>query len=161
MTSPTHPGGPGGPGGHILILFWIKPNQGQNTSPWAWHCWTPGLVFHLKVNKMLGKRILSLETTFLCIKLVAFQISAKRGREDGFVFAWVWVSVTDKWLHSCLKNNRNNRNYWREERTAMCYEETLPRVFLARKRWVEKTKFHLEKVFCCFLLLPEITSFLK
>ena len=28
----------------ILVLSWIEPNQGQNTSPWAWHCWTPGLV---------------------------------------------------------------------------------------------------------------------
>ena len=26
---------------HILVLSWIKPNQGQKTSPWAWHCWTP------------------------------------------------------------------------------------------------------------------------
>ena len=23
----------------FLILFWNKPNQKQNTSPWAWHCW--------------------------------------------------------------------------------------------------------------------------
>ena len=29
---------------HILVLSWIEPNQGQNSSPWAWHCWTPGLV---------------------------------------------------------------------------------------------------------------------
>ena len=29
---------------HIQVLSWIDPNQGQNTSPWAWHCWTPGLV---------------------------------------------------------------------------------------------------------------------
>ena len=29
----------------------IEPNQGQNTSPWAWHGWTPGLVLVLiKVN---------------------------------------------------------------------------------------------------------------
>lgn len=26
------------------ILSWIGPNQGQNTSHWAWHYWTPGLV---------------------------------------------------------------------------------------------------------------------
>ena len=32
---------------HIPVLSQIKPNQGQNTSPWAWHCWTPGLVFFL------------------------------------------------------------------------------------------------------------------
>ena len=29
---------------NILILSWIKSNQGQKTSLWAWHCWTPGLV---------------------------------------------------------------------------------------------------------------------
>ena len=29
---------------HILVLSWIKPKQGQSTSPWAWHCWTPGLL---------------------------------------------------------------------------------------------------------------------
>ena len=28
----------------ILVLSWIEPNQGLNTSPWASHCWTPGLV---------------------------------------------------------------------------------------------------------------------
>ena len=28
---------------HILLSS-IEPNQGQNTCPWAWHCWTPGLV---------------------------------------------------------------------------------------------------------------------
>ena len=27
--------------------IWSWENQGQNTSPWAWHCWTPGLVFLL------------------------------------------------------------------------------------------------------------------
>ena len=25
---------------HTLILSWIEPNQRQNTSQWAWHCWT-------------------------------------------------------------------------------------------------------------------------
>ena len=29
---------------NIPVLSWIKPNQGRNTSPWAWHCWTPGPV---------------------------------------------------------------------------------------------------------------------
>ena len=33
---------------HILILFWIKLNQEQNTTPWAWHCWTPSLVVSCK-----------------------------------------------------------------------------------------------------------------
>ena len=28
----------------VLVLSYLEPNQGQNTSPWAWHCWTPGLV---------------------------------------------------------------------------------------------------------------------
>ena len=30
----------------VLLYFWFSPNpnQGQNTSPWAWHCWMPGLV---------------------------------------------------------------------------------------------------------------------
>ena len=23
------------------IIFWIKSNQKQNTSPWAWHCCMP------------------------------------------------------------------------------------------------------------------------
>ena len=31
----------------LLVLSWIEPNQGQNTSLWAWHCWTPGLVILL------------------------------------------------------------------------------------------------------------------
>ena len=30
---------------HIPVLSYIKPNQHQNASPWAWHCLTPGLVF--------------------------------------------------------------------------------------------------------------------
>ena len=29
-----------------LILPWIKPNQEENTSPWAWHFWTPSLVLY-------------------------------------------------------------------------------------------------------------------
>ena len=32
-------------------MSWIEPNQGQNTSPWAWHCWTPGLVKLLYLNQ--------------------------------------------------------------------------------------------------------------
>ena len=38
---------------HILVLSWNKPYQGQNTSPWAWHCWTPDLdyfVVRISVN---------------------------------------------------------------------------------------------------------------
>ena len=35
---------------HIPVLSLIKPNQGQNTSPWAWHCWTPGLVNLVSFN---------------------------------------------------------------------------------------------------------------
>ena len=30
-----------------LILSWIKSNQEENTSPWAWHCWTPSLVLYV------------------------------------------------------------------------------------------------------------------
>ena len=30
---------------HIPVLSSIEPNQRQNTSSWAWHCWTPGLVY--------------------------------------------------------------------------------------------------------------------
>ena len=37
---------------HILILSWIEPNQGQKTSPWAWHCWTPGLVHNTGQMKL-------------------------------------------------------------------------------------------------------------
>ena len=29
---------------HIPVLSYLEPNQGQNTSSWAWHCWTPGLL---------------------------------------------------------------------------------------------------------------------
>ena len=36
---------------HILVLSWIEPNQGQNTSPWAWHCWTPDLVLFTNKDK--------------------------------------------------------------------------------------------------------------
>ena len=39
-------------------LGWIEPNQGQNTSPWAWHCWTPDLVIsHKSFNSFLGRAI--------------------------------------------------------------------------------------------------------
>ena len=31
-----------------LLVLQIKPNQEQTTSPWAWHCWTPGLVWHFR-----------------------------------------------------------------------------------------------------------------
>ena len=37
---------------HILVLSWIKPNRGQNTGPWAWHCWTPGLVIILLTQEI-------------------------------------------------------------------------------------------------------------
>ena len=38
---------------HILVLSWIKPNQGQNTSPWAWHCWTPDLVLFILLERVM------------------------------------------------------------------------------------------------------------
>ena len=61
---------------HILILSWIEPNQGQNTSPWAWHCRAPGLVKifflqhflsdHVSRNRIVFVTFYLLETCYPC-----------------------------------------------------------------------------------------------
>ena len=76
------------------------PNQGQNTNPWAWHCWTPGLVsskdcwskslaYLLKLsapNKYLYQMNMNVEIGF---RILGFRVSRSLIHED-------WRTSADK-----------------------------------------------------------------
>ena len=59
----------------------------------------------------------------------------------------------NEWMHSCLKNNTN---YWQREELNTVMRKLGPKSLSPEA--VSWKDCLLAKVFCCFLLLPEITS---